>query len=748
MSTPNLSEFDEIGLGTTGSSESPTHPEQPVTAIPENPVKANEPNNSNSPKKSAQNNPPSPKKMVIGCLFFFFIIFVILVIAMVFGLSAGESTITSFGLNPASFKNGTIGIVSIFFGLITLVNIILIVFHLGAKLLAPKENIIEKAKAVRKILVSGIILIIALVIWYFVYGYVSKFEMKPAELPIEIMTNPEYTYELVSPIQIEFSAERITDKFKKTYDLVSYEWDKEGDGKVDATGQKVTIYFPHGGTNNGIYNVKLLIKMQPKGGGDTIEKDYLKTISISRQDLYGEIEVDRESGEIPLTIKFDADTITDPDDSRILNYSWDLDADSRPDRDGFLYRTTEWTFDTIGEHIVSLTVTSEDFNKDGNHETKIFTKKITVYEPSGSTDTEIWIEANTKKGFAPLSVNFSAQQKATNAKKIKIEKYEWEIGDGMETIRGERSHFTFEKVGVYPVELIVTFANGQIKRDMVEIIVTDESIAPKAIIKTEPIISAQYKALAGPAPFEAKFDASQSKDADDNIVKYDWDFDGDGQWDAEGSIVEHQFLDSGEYKTTLRVTDADGNQSRAEISVKVGAENAVIDFGTNKLSGAAPLTIDFDASGSRVPSGKQIISYEWDFNPSSTGSNKQTFIYERAQTSHIFESIGEHLVKLTLHADDGSEYFDILKIVAAYPSLNAEFSVSRLSGNAPLGISFDASKSTGKIVKLEWIFNDGSTSAEEAPVHIFEKKGIYEVILRVHDSLSNVSQTSKTITVN
>jgi ATP-dependent Zn protease len=114
MSTPDLSEFDEIGLRITDSSESPTNPEQPATAIPENPVKANEPDNSNSPKESAQNNPPSPKKMVIGCLFFFFILFVILVIAMIFGLSAGESTITSFGLNPASFKNWTIGIVSIF----------------------------------------------------------------------------------------------------------------------------------------------------------------------------------------------------------------------------------------------------------------------------------------------------------------------------------------------------------------------------------------------------------------------------------------------------------------------------------------------------------------------------------------------------------------------------------------------------------------------------------------------------------
>ncbi|MCF7836411.1 hypothetical protein K9M43_01660, partial [Candidatus Gracilibacteria bacterium] len=456
MENQNLSEFDEIGIGLqpTVSSDSPPNPEKPTVVITENPE---DPKPS---KTTNQNNPPSPKKMVIGCLFFFFILFIILVVAMIFGLRAGEATIISFGLNPADFKNWTIGIVSIFFGLISLVSIISIVYHLGVRLLASKDAIFEKSRAAMKSLVSGIILVIALAIWYFVYSYVSRFEMKPPELPIEIVTNPAYTYELVSPIQIEFSAERITDKFKKAYDLVSYEWDKEGDGKIDATGQKVTIYFPDGGKNNGVYDVKLFIKMQPKGGGDTIAKDYSKTISISRQDLYGEIKVDRESGEIPLTIKFDADTIADPDDSRIINYSWDLDADGRPDRDGFLYRNTEWTFDTIGEHTVSLLVTSEDFDEKGNHETKTFTKKITVYEPVGSTDAEVWIETNTKKGFAPLSVNFSAQQKVINGKKAKIENYEWKIGDGLETIRGERAHYTFEKAGVYPVELTVTFVNG------------------------------------------------------------------------------------------------------------------------------------------------------------------------------------------------------------------------------------------------------------------------------------------------
>ncbi len=733
----NLSEFDEIGTKPSTPVEPSQKSEEPQS-IEKNPT-------SNESAKKPPQKSVNPKKVAIGCLFLFFILFAILIVAMIFGLKAGEETITSFGLNPVSLKNWTIGMVSMLFGSLALATIISIVYNLGQRLLASKDNFAEKAKAGVKGLVSGVIFVILLSVWFFVYSYISKFEMKPPELPTEIITNPAYTFELTSPIQIDFSAERITDQFKKNYDIVSYEWDKEGDGRVDNTGQKVMLYFPNGGKKNGVYDVILRVKLQPKGGGDTTTKEYQKTISISKQELYGEIRVDQESGEVPLTVKFEADEIADPNGSAITNYSWDLDADGRPDRDGFTYRKTEWTFDTIGEHNVNLTVTSEDFNDDGTHEEKTFTKKIIVREPAGFIESDIWIEASPKKGFAPLTVNLGAKQKtgSGNSKSERIDKYEWKIGDGLETLRGQRNNFTFEKPGIYPVELMVTFFNGQVKHEMVEIVVNDESIAPKAVITTEPAINQQLKSIAGPAPLEVKFDANESKDADDNIVKYDWDFDGDGLWDMEGSIVEHKFKDIGDYTTTLRITDADENESRAEVSVKVGEELAVIDFGASKLSGAAPLTIDFDASGSRVPTGKEIISYEWSF----TKDSKETFIYGRAQISHLFEEIGEHSVKLTLHADDGSEYFDILKVIATHPSLAAKISASRLSGNYPLKVTFSSEKSSGNISRFEWIFNDGNTSDKKNPIHLFENPGTYDVILRIHDSIGNVSNTSETITV-
>jgi PKD repeat protein len=699
------------------------------------------------PSQPSATSKIQPSKVAFGCGFLFIFLFVILIAAMVFGLRAGSQTIASFGLQPTSFKNWTIGIVSVFFGSLGLGLIIALVFQFGKRLLATKAEVDVKKKATIKISIVSVLFTVVMLLWVVIYSYISQFQMTASELPIEIVTNPAYTYSLTSPIQVDFSAERITSGFKSSHDLVSYEWDKEGDGITDATGEKVTLYFPNGGKNDGVFDVKLLVRLQPKNGNPAIVKKYTKVVSISTQKIYGEIKADFESGAVPLTVKFDATSIMDPQESQIIGYSWDFDADGRADVDGVSYRKTSYTFDKIGEHKISLTVTSADFEPDGKHEQKTFEKTISVYEPSDFDSSKLKLSATPNAGVAPLTVNFSASGNASSGTS-KIDSYEWLIGDGMAKLSGERDKFTFTKPGTYPVTLKVTYASGQIKTEVVEIKVNDTSFAPQAVITTSPAFSNRYQAVAGSAPLEVKFEATASKDKDNNIVKYQWDFDGDKIWDAEGSNASHRYWDLGEYKVKLRVTDADGNSSEAETKVLVGEELPVVDFGADKLAGPAPLAVNFDASGSRLPEGRKIISYEWDFKADQTGNNKPAnFVYQRAQTSHVFTTVGEHLVKLILHADDGKTYYDTLKIVATHSSLSANFTASRTSGKAPLAVSFDGSSSLGEITSYAWTFNDGQTSNAVAPTHIFQKPGSYAVMLTTYDKLGNASQYTNTITV-
>jgi PKD repeat protein len=71
---------------------------------------------------------------------------------------------------------------------------------------------------------------------------------------------------------------------------------------------------------------------------------------------------------------------------------------------------------------------------------------------------------------------------------------------------------------------------------------------------------------------EVTLDASASRSSGGRIVRYEWDFDGDGQYEEslESHILVHLFDEGGRRTVTLRVTDQAGEQSMVskEISVR------------------------------------------------------------------------------------------------------------------------------------------------------------------------------------
>ena len=76
-----------------------------------------------------------------------------------------------------------------------------------------------------------------------------------------------------------------------------------------------------------------------------------------------------------------------------------------------------------------------------------------------------------------------------------------------------------------------------------------------------------------PHPGEAViFDASASSDPDGEIVRYEWDFNGDDQVDATGVVVSYVFEEPGEYSVVLIVTDNEGNQDSVTQAVVVKSE--------------------------------------------------------------------------------------------------------------------------------------------------------------------------------
>ncbi len=145
-----------------------------------------------------------------------------------------------------------------------------------------------------------------------------------------------------------------------------------------------------------------------------------------------------------------------------------------------------------------------------------------------------------------------------------------------------------------------------------------------------------------------------------------------------------------------------------------------LSFEVNPPSGQAPLTIDFDASSSSIADGT-IKSYEWNFEDGSTKTGQTV--------SHIFSSGGDYTVKLTIESSKGIVETK-QKTISVSPRLdqtpNAKFTVTPMKGEAPLEVSFDASKSNdpnGSIVSYSWkIGGNPSVTMPMSPQYV-EAKG-------------------------
>ena len=65
------------------------------------------------------------------------------------------------------------------------------------------------------------------------------------------------------------------------------------------------------------------------------------------------------------------------------------------------------------------------------------------------------------------------------------------------------------------------------------------------------------------------FDASGSSDEDGSIVRYEWDWENDGTFDAGGVTASHVFAQDGTYRVVLRVTDNDGGMHVTTVDIAV-----------------------------------------------------------------------------------------------------------------------------------------------------------------------------------
>lgn len=247
------------------------------------------------------------------------------------------------------------------------------------------------------------------------------------------------------------------------------------------------------------------------------------------------------------------------------------------------------------------------------------------------------------------------------------------------------------------------------------------------------------------------FDASDSIDPDGQIVRYLWDFDGDGAFDLDTTAprANTSYSEAGSYSLWLMVLDDEGNSDEVFARIRVigiDSPTARIDFAP-----ANPLVdevVTFDASSSTDPDGG-IVRYVWDFD----GDDRNDAIGKRV--NHTFRTRGDKTVSLTVTDNDGNrdQREALVPVVESIPP-TVQFFYTPDNPTVRESIAFDASESfdpNGRIVRYAWDFDgDGTielgTTAPRA-THTYDQAGTYTVTLAITDDQGLVERAEQTILI-
>ncbi|WP_299968755.1 PKD domain-containing protein [uncultured Roseobacter sp.] len=305
---------------------------------------------------------------------------------------------------------------------------------------------------------------------------------------------------------------------------------------------------------------------------------------------------------------------------------------------GFGPYTYQW------DNGVSLQGFNRTFAEPGTYDVS-----VTIQDSSGFTATKTEIitvligptvdaDATPTTGTAPLQVSFSASAADADGS---VTRYQWDFTDDgvfdFSDASSASTQFTYSSPGLYVARLRVTDNDGLSTDDTVTIAVGEP-----------PVLNAGATPLTGTAPLEVTFTASAS-DPDGQVVRFEWDFESDGVTDytsATDGNTTYTYQTGGIFNATARVFDNDG--LLAERSFIVSVEGPPVSLPRAfPLSGEAPLTVTFFASGSDFDGSPEY--YDWDYNGDG---NIDRRLIASMNSTYTYNTPGTYQAALTVVDDD------------------------------------------------------------------------------------------------
>lgn len=246
----------------------------------------------------------------------------------------------------------------------------------------------------------------------------------------------------------------------------------------------------------------------------------------------------------------------------------------------------------------------------------------------------------------------------------------------------------------------------------------------------------------------------------ENIRQIDWDFNGDGKYDASGPSVQYEFIDKGEnngrylVSVEVRYYSEDSKSEKVYIDnreVIIANEAVIADLKASPLVGQAPLAVTLSADKSRDPDG-EIMMYEWDLDGDNSYEIRGR---EKSFVDKVFTTLGEHTVRLRVTGRN-NDFNTTETIIAVKPpdeKIRAQITSkdSAFEGLAPLKIEFDGAQSfvkKGRITKYEWQVEGEPASILGRKIkRTFDRAGEYTVTLTVENEEGERDQAEQVINV-
>lgn len=327
-------------------------------------------------------------------------------------------------------------------------------------------------------------------------------------------------------------------------------------------------------------------------------------------------------------------------------------------------------------------------------------------------------------------VQFTSQDSSGNPVKEA-----WSFGeDGRVDASGQNVSHSYARAGVYTVHLQLTDRKRHTSDATVQLRV-DAAQPPQAGLSL-----GQTTVHPGDT---VSMDAGSSGSAGSQIVRYEWDYVGNGAYTDGGDHSSHRYDAPGTYVVHVRVTDGHGLQAIAAATVNVvpwSPPVALISCSRTELSSLATIRCSSDDSHSPY----RIQSHTWDPGDGSS--------YLRGQTvTYAWRHPGTYTIHMQVVDSHGSAAVASAQIqvddLAPVARITPPHSI-RLNAAA----SFDGSGSSdadGQIVRYEW--DDGTGAGYQQGgstlTRVYVRPGTYTVRLRVTDDFGATTVATYQFTV-